>query len=354
MNSSTSSSNPKKDSVWAQFFKRFVAWTLGLGLGLTALILAIDPFDTLNLSPAFNRVPITMSGRFKFPALARSDTFDSIIVGTSTSRLLRPDTLNPLFDAHFANLSMNSATAYEEYKILSLFTQHHSAAKYVLIGLDRVWCSPGETVTKYTFRPFPEWMYDENPWNDYLNHFNMFTLEQAGRQLATMTKLRPIKYGLDGYTNFLPAPEEYDLEKVRQNLYGSGPRTIQPVIPAVVVSEDERRAITFATHTMLSEALNTLPATTRKIIFFVPYHVATQPRPGSREAAQWQVCKERVADMIDDVPNGLAIDFMIESPITRAETNYWDPLHYTVEIADKLALLLHEADTNLQNSEYYS
>ena len=60
-----------------------------------------------------------------------------------------------------------------------------------------------------------------------------------------------------------------------------------------------------------------------------------------------------MADIVEDVPNGITIDFMINSPITREESSYWDPLHYTVEIADQLAQLIHEADTERMNNKYY-
>ncbi|MCC7282510.1 MAG: hypothetical protein IT556_09020, partial [Acetobacteraceae bacterium] len=53
--------------------------------------------------------------------LARSARFDSAILGTSTSRMLRPAVLDPLFGARFANLSMNDATAWEQYRLGLVF-----------------------------------------------------------------------------------------------------------------------------------------------------------------------------------------------------------------------------------------
>ena len=89
---------------------------------------------------------------------------------------------------------------------------HGAAWTFVLWGglhgaalvVNAAWNRIGAAYQRYTFRPFPEWMYDDDPWNDFREHFDVFTLEQAARQLATMIGMRRIKYGRDGYTNFLP------------------------------------------------------------------------------------------------------------------------------------------------------
>jgi hypothetical protein len=338
--------------TWARFFRKLITWSLGIGLGIYILIVIIDPFDTLNLSPPLTRVPITRSGRFKFPALARSEKFDSVIIGTSTSRLLQPTVLNPLFEARFVNLAMDASTAYEQFKILDVFTRHHHMPKVVIIGIDSVWCRKGKAFEKYTPRPFPEWMYDDNPWNDYLNHFNLFTIEQAGRQLATIVGLRPVKYGLDGYTNFLPDPSEYDLEKARKHLYRNGPKRVAPVEPPVCLSEAKKRGLRFPAHRLLADALAALPDATQKIAFFPPYHVAGQPRPGSRKAAVLAECKSRVAQIINRVPNGIGIDFMIASPLTTEDRNYWDRVHYSEKTGKLLMGLLKEAVAERKETEF--
>ena len=338
MNSSTSSSEGKN---WRAFFATLVGVAIALAGTIYAWVVVIDPFDTLPVSPDLDRVPIATNARYSFPALARHGRFDSAVIGTSTSRLLRPERLNDLFGASFANLAMNSATAYEQTQILGLFVRSHGAPRVVLIGIDTVWCEIGDDFERFTSRPFPAWMYDDNPWNDLREIFNFFSLEQAGRQLATMIGVRPVKYGRDGYTSFLPTPDQYDAEKVRQALWGEGPARVVPVDPPVVLSAEERTALRFPTHRLMAAALAELPAQTQKILFFVPIHVAAQAVPGSEGAAQWRECKARMAAMAGAVENTRVVDFMIDSPVTARDGNYWDRLHYSVEIADQLAVDLH-------------
>ena len=340
MNSSISSSDA---GSWRRFCRALLGISLALAGVIYAFVFILDPFDTLSLSPPFDRSPITTNARFAFPALARSANFDSIILGTSTSRLLRPAQLDPLFHARFANLAMNSATAYEQWRLGKLFARHHPDAKVLLVGADIVWCETGDHVQKYTERPFPEWMYDANPWNDYLHQFSLYAVEQAGIQFGVLTGLRARRYGRDGYTDFLPDDSQYDLARARRHLYGSGPAAPpRPVVPPAQMSEAERRALHFPALPLLRDLLQSLP-NTEKLVFLVPYHVSAQPAPGSRDAIIWGECKARLGALVAATPHARLVDFMIPSPVTREDDNYWDPLHYRVRIATWLAASLRAA-----------
>lgn len=167
----------------------------------------MDPHDHLFFSPAFDRAPIKTNQRFSYPALARSARFDSLVIGTSTIRLLKPTLLNEVLGGRFVNLAKTSSTAYEQRKIQQLFMRDHNDPRTLLVGVDKVWCAPTGIAERYTHRPFPEWLYDENPWNDLPQIFDSATLEQAARQLEYQLGRREPRYGFDGYRDFLPPIE---------------------------------------------------------------------------------------------------------------------------------------------------
>ncbi len=339
---SSSISSSETPDPWRRFFRALVLSSLALGGVIYLFIAIVDPFDTLNLSPPFDRSPVETNARFAHPALARNRDFDSMILGTSSSRLLRPAELNPLFRARFVNLAMNAATAYEQWRLGSVFVRAHPDAKVALIGLDLLWCQTGESVAKYTPRPFPEWMYDDDPWNDYAEIFNLYAVEQAGIAFATLTGLRPERYGRDGYTNFLPDDATYDAARARAHLYPAGRSPPAAVEAPVEMSAAERRALVFPSLPMLQDLLARLPQA-RKVVFFVPYHVSVQPPPGSREALVLAECKARVGALVAAAPRARLVDFMIPSPVTERDANYWDPLHYRVAIATWLGQSLRAA-----------
>ena len=332
------------DRRWVRFLGAFLGSAIGLGLLLYALLVVVDGYDTVWFSPPFDREPVTSNQRFSFPALARKGRFDSAIIGTSTTRLLRPEKLNPLFQARFANLSMNDATAWEEAQLFGVFRRHHPAPRAVVFGIDVVWCAIGDDFRRLTPRPFPAWMYDENPWNDLTHLFNLPTIEETGRQLGYLTGLRKPKYGKDGYTNFLPPDAAYDLRRARLRIYGpDGPRPRTVAQPPVDVSEAEAAAWRFPMHALLVDMLDGLPAETVKVLAVVPYHIHGQPAARSRPAAIWDECKRRLAAVVRARANVHLVDFMMESPITTRDANYWDPLHFTASIADRVADALADA-----------
>lgn len=115
---------PRAD--WRTFFLLCTATAVAVTGVIYAFVVLVDPFDTLPLSVPAERWPVATDARFAFPALTRSSRFDSAIFGTSTSRLLRPKTLDPLFDGRFANLSVNDATVYEQARLIDVFRRAHA------------------------------------------------------------------------------------------------------------------------------------------------------------------------------------------------------------------------------------
>ena len=343
MSSSISSSEP---AAWRRFF-RLAAGTTAVAVAvLYAFVVLVDPFGSLPLDLPLDRVPVTSNQRFAYPSLARSAAFDSAIFGTSTSRLLRPAVLNPAFGARFANLAMNDATPYEMSRLMAVFATAHPAARIVVLGVDSPWCVTGDTYEKLTPRAFPEWMYRQSRWGGYAQMLNLFALQEAGKEFGVLTGLKQPDMGRDGYTRFVPPDEEYDAPRAAVHLRQAeprvpgGPRTGAPAgwrFPAVEVMRSDLAA---------------LPAATRKVLFLTPYNVRLLSPVGSDGAAVWDECKRRVADLAQAIPNVTVADFMIPSPITTVDGNYWDPLHYRIGIGDRVAHDLVAAGLGEASADY--
>jgi hypothetical protein len=330
MSSSTSSS--EDPARWALFLKRLLAFAGTLVVVTYAFIALIDPWGMLPLALPLPRETVTTNQRFSYPMLARDARFDSVVIGTSASRLLRPPVLNEAFGGRFANLSMNSGTAWEQSELLALFTRSHPSPRTVLIGLDMVWCESGP-LRRLTPRPFPEWMYGANLWRGYGEILNPFAAEEAGKQALAMLGLARPRYGRDGWADFLPDDRLYDAPRAAAGLV---PPTPEPAPPGT-------HRFDFPQHALLAERLAALPASTRVLLFLVPYHVSLQPQPGTLEELRWAACRRDIAAIVRARPGTVFADFMIPSAITREDTNYWDPQHYRIGIADRLVRDLAEA-----------
>jgi len=322
--------------TWKRYVFSIFAVTLVVSAVLYAWVLLVDPYDNVPFSPALERAPVSTNQRYSYPALARSPKFDSTVTGSSSVRLLRPKQLNELFDASFVNLSMDSGLPYEQAQLLTLFARHHPQMKYAILGVDwPLWC---EVPPKITERGFPHWMYDDNAWNDLLYLFNFTVLEMSLRQAGYQAGLVTPVYDADGYRNFLPPASAYDLAKVQRLLYkGEVPHVAPPLDPGFQVDAETRAQWTYPTLEMLRDVLTLLPESTQKILLVPPSHHARLPRPGSQEHARVEECKSRIATLAGEFPNTVMLDFAVRSDITLADENFWDRMHYTVEVADVLA-----------------
>ena len=288
--------------------------------GFVALV---DPWGVLPLSPTLPRAPISTNARFSFPALARSAMFDSAIIGTSTSRMLRPAVRDPALGARFANLAMNSATAWEQARLLALFARHHAAPRAVLVGLDAAWCE--RVAPQDSGRPFPAWMYDGSPWRGYREIATLYAVQEAANQFAVVTGLKRRRYGPDGYTSFLPDDNRYDPARVAAIFTQWGDARNEAVVPVALPALP-----------LLAAGLAALPPATEKLLVFMPSEIGQHGAPGSDAAALLAACKAAVVDVARVTAGALVVDFQIDSPITRARDNYWDPLHYRITIADRI------------------
>lgn len=314
--------------------RRFVHWVcvlaLLVGSALYAFILVLDPYQVVPFAPALPRAPISTNQRFAYPALARSADFDSAIVGDSTMRLLDPAHLNAPLGARFVSLAMNSATAYEQSRIHALFATAHPDARHVIVGMDGVWCAP-EQIETLTFRAFPEWMYDDDRWNDLLYLFNDKALEDAVRMLQFMRGKRAPRYRLDGYDDFTQGFVKRGRARVAQRIYDGPPRAVADADVAPVLAHAEWPMPQLD---VLQTMLDRHSPATRIVLLFPPLHAVV----ASSQAQQFAECKGRVLARFGSRPNVVVLDYLYVSPLTRNDDNYWDKLHYTNEVARTIEL----------------
>ena len=301
-----------------------------------AFILVMDPYQSELVSPSMPRAPVAQNQRYSYPALARNVGFDSAVVGTSTVRLLKPARLNTLLGARFVNLAMNDATPFEQVLMTRLFLQHHPRAKFLIFGVDDSWCRESESVRVETIRGLPEFMYDANQWNDLLYLFNDKALENSVRMLELVRGKREPKYGLDGYEDFSDDPEDRRLSLVRERIYGAS-AAVLPASPVNLEPARVRPGVRMAEMDQFADLLSGIPAGTRITVLFPPRHIwAMSQNPGL-----YQECKWRARSVVKTLrPDAVILDLLLDSAITREDSNYHDRIHYVDEVAEKVELAI--------------
>ena len=325
---------------WSTYLRVFIITAIAVVTGFYLFIVLVDPYDNVPFSLPFEREPISTNQRFSYPALARNPEFDSVIIGTSTARLLKPERLNRLTGDNWVNLAMNSATAYEQMEMLKLFLRHHPQAKNVVIGIDDAWCRPGEEIQKYTFRPFPPWMYDENQWNDLFYLFNDKALENAVRMVEYWSSKREAKYDRTGYRDFTEDFGEYNGIAVKSKLYPN--QNIAEAIPYSEMAPINRKnseAKRYASFGVLDQSLTNRSANTKVLFLFMPLHAAYL----EKGAPNYRRCKGALINHLKADKNIVYADKMKIDELTTPDDNYWDPLHFRHQVARTLEVEITNA-----------
>jgi hypothetical protein len=325
---------------WPTSNRLFLATFAGGLAALYIVILLVDPYGVVPFSPPFER-PIMSTQRQMYPQILRTGRYDSIVVGTSTSRLLDPVELDRALGGRFANLTLLSGTAREQIQVIDYFRRTVARPKTVLIGLDHEWCyRDGNAYLREQAaareREFPSWAFDNNRWNDLLYLLNSPTLEVAGRTVAYLLGRMPEMMRADGYEGVALAEAAYDLARVRDKIWGpDADRALGAIMPAPEARGGARDAREFPALPWLDESLASLPAWTRKILIFPPIHAHALPKTGSPRAALEAECKNRVA-AIARKRGAVLADWRIPSSIAAEDTHFWDLVHYRLSISHGL------------------
>ena len=327
---------PSTTTDWRRYARvLFVTLALEL-LTACALITAANPYGNLPVSLVGRHEIMDTNQRYQYPAIARSGLYDSIVIGTSTSRLLRPAAFQSAFGGHFANLAMDDSAAWEQYRMASLFAHEVGKPRTLVVGLDHVWCRADADQHRMTERGFPEWMFDDNPWNDVPWMLNARSVEFSLRRIAHAVGLKDVRIPFDGYEVFVPPEAQYDLTKAKANLKHPKAATTASAAP----SPEDLAAFNFPALAWLDELLG--QSWERVILLITPVHIGAQPVPGQTAAWRETECKARMAAIAQRHGVPLA-DFRIKSEITSHDENYWDPLHYRIGIAERIVSGLDRA-----------
>jgi hypothetical protein len=320
---------------WHEANRIFLTTFIGILSAVYIFVVLVDPYGVVPFSLPFDR-PIMSSQRQMYPQILKTGRYDSIVVGTSTSRLLDPAALSRVLGGHFASLAMPSLTAWEQVQIIDFFRRTVTEPKGLLIGLDHEWCSRDNAIALGTEKEFPSWAYDGNRWNDLLYLLNNPTLEVAGRTLGHVLGGAREKMRDDGFEVFVPPEQTYDLARARYHIFGpKGPHPAAPAQPAMQLSAAERDAMAFPALAWLDESLAALPGSTRRFLVFPPAHANALPAPGSYGEARELECKTRVAT-IARRRNAMLVDWRFHSTLTTEDSNFWDAVHYRLPVAYRL------------------
>ena len=309
-----------KKKTWALLC---LAGIVGAFLFLSALVIAIDPFQvyrraTRYLPPIDNTTQVYANA-----GIVRNYEYDSAIVGTSVTENFRPSQMDDLLGGRFIKLCTSAGTAYNHALLMDLAFDTHEM-KRIVYGLD-VYSFIG--ALDKTGSKVPLYLYDRNPFNDVQYWLNRSVLASfLPRCLRTWGQtqdeaLRDSMYCWAGR-------DEYG-EAALYNALFNAPATIHP---ADKYAEAARANL----ETHLIAYIKAHPET-QFDIFFPPYSAAewsTMLSKGNLEAML--SLRGLCYDMLSGYDNVTLYDFSTREDWVLDLANYKDTLHYGQWINDAI------------------
>ena len=302
---------------------------LGLLLGVIALVILVDPFEIYHRALFYNPPYDSSTQMYSGAGVAKSYTYDSIIVGSSVTENCTPSVYDKALGGRFVKLSMNAGLSLDHAKMMDIAFRTHDVRR-VVYGLDLFAFSQYYNNQKART---PDYLYDDNPFNDvsYLLNKNVL-ISYIPQALAHIGK--PDEDMCRDAMYYWEPPAMPGTKGLRAMVDLSGPMPAQ---------QDVSRGLEMA---QLSYTHNLLPyiqahPETTFTFFFPPYSIyywAGQAEQGMLDTAMAQ--RRLLSGLLLAEPNVELYDFHAHFDWVADDSLYYDLIHYIASVNDEMAFAM--------------
>ena len=312
----------KKQKKW---FLTTVFMTAGALLAILAVMAVIDPYFHFH-GPLKGVSYRLYSERYMNNGIARHFEYDAVITGSSMNQNFKTSMMDELFGTD-AIKSPFSGAAFEEIKEnLEVALKSGNDVKYVLWGLDYNGLNRDYDWQGYS--EYPEYLYDDNLWNDTSYVFNKTILFEG--------LINTFLWNLSGEdTTTFDEYSTWEGGRGWDSISHTYRRSAQ-ILPMETITEDEIGRVTRNITENIVKLANAYPDT-EFILFYTPYSVLYWESLYRDGWLEKQIQMEQIAtELMLECENISLFNFCRETQITDEIEYYRDKEHYVAEINDMI------------------
>jgi hypothetical protein len=316
------------ESAEARPWRRFVLAFLGTLFAIITLVYAaiilIDPYDTGYFPSLVGPGVVDDNNQTSVAGRARDPQFDSAIFGNSHGLLLDPSRLSAASGLSFVQLTTLASGPREQLTVMRYFLRRHSRVRAIVLAADMTWCTHDPTLPEvpYAGYSFPYWLYSGNRL-EYLAHMlSTRPFRLIGRRiLIGMGSVQPANPA--GNASY---PAQWDFRARHDDVFPDRGEETATVAAAP-------RDTSFPAPDRLNDLLSAVPDDVAVVVVLPPIYYRWLPTNGTSEAAEFALCKQRLAQAVAYRSRGGFVDFLTDSPLSRDRENFADLDHMRENVA---------------------
>ncbi|ANE46768.1 hypothetical protein SY83_11335 [Paenibacillus swuensis] len=311
---------------YRKFLLIFSAFTVLFASGVMAAFYTVDPLQYYRQASAYPPL-YSFQERYQNPGLARNYDYDTIILGTSMTQCFRPSHVDSILGGKTLKLSIEGSYSQEQNLIANVALKT-GKVKRVIWGLDYFALREGKDIVREDQGPFPYFLYDDNPLNDYKYLLNVTTMKMSWEILkGEMEGNRRVK-NLDLLNNW-DYQATYGAKPVMENY-----KKALELEPELRIGEDTFEEVKTTFEENVYDLVKAHPDV-EFIFFYPPYSILRQQVWHELNPDRYQnqeLTKKYIVDRFSAMPNVQVYDFQSAKDVTFNLANYKDVSHYSEEI----------------------
>ena len=293
---------------------------------LVALVVVVDPFEIYHRALFYQPAYASETQMYANAGVAKSYSYDSIIIGTSVTENCRPSVYAQALGGSFVKLCMNGGLSRDHAKMMDIAFRTHDVSR-VVYGLDLFAFSQYYTNQKAVT---PDYLYDGNLLNDTAYWFNKSVLLRYVPQAIARAATTPDEGARDSMYFWNP-PEMPGKDALFAQIDWTQP------------PQDSQEPDALSGFTQDNFEQNLLPyieahPETTFDVFFPPYSLlywVQQAQSGMLEVRLAQ--RVQLAGLLLAEPNVRLFDFAAREEWTQDYNLYFDSIHYISSVNDAMA-----------------
>ena len=281
--------------------------------------------------------------RYTNDGISRHFDYNAIITGTSMAQNFKPSEMDALFGTQSVKETFSGAGFQELSQNLARALQRNKNLKTVLWTLDYSGLIREKDWTQY--EGYPEYLYDDNPWNDMQYVFNKSIFYHGVLPNILKTVTGQPRTTMDAYSSW---DKETGLRFILQTYDRNH---VEEDMPTVLGPEERKMTLENITENVTS-LINQYPETTF-YVFYTPYSICYWDSLIQEGSIIRQFEAEQlVTELLLQCPNVKLYNFFDQYEVITNLDNYRDKEHYSAKINSQILQWI-ASDVGLVTEENY-